>query len=256
MCVDTNGSQFFITTVPTPHLDNKHVVFGELLNGKSVARQIENLPTQTGDKPQKDAVITNCGELTGDAAVAADMKQPDSMGDPYEDFPEDCSEELNAQKVLKIAGECKEYGNKAFKAGNISLGLDKYQKGLRYLNEDPDLDNEPPTTKQEIDALRITLNSNSALLNIKLEAWDDAIRAADSALSVDGIKDADRVKALFRRGSAYVRTKEEEAAVKDLEEAHKLAPSDAAILNELNNVKSKAAARTAKEKAAYKKFFT
>src|SRR6266480_2320015 len=53
----TNGSQFFVTTVPTPHLDGKHVVFGEVLNGKAIVRKIENLPTSQGDKPNKDVTI-------------------------------------------------------------------------------------------------------------------------------------------------------------------------------------------------------
>ena len=52
----TNGSQFFVTTVPTPHLDGKHVVFGEVLSGKSIIRKIENLKTQN-DKPLQDVTI-------------------------------------------------------------------------------------------------------------------------------------------------------------------------------------------------------
>lgn len=57
MKIGTNGSQFFVTTVLTPHLDKKHVVFGEVVNGKSIIRTIENLKTQSGDKPLQEAVI-------------------------------------------------------------------------------------------------------------------------------------------------------------------------------------------------------
>lgn len=53
----TNGSQFFITTVPTPHLDGKHVVFGEVIAGKGIVRQVENQPTQSDNKPVKDVTI-------------------------------------------------------------------------------------------------------------------------------------------------------------------------------------------------------
>lgn len=256
---DTNGSQFFITTVPTPHLDNKHVVFGEVLSGKSIVRQVENLRTSSGDKPEKECVIADCGELTGDAALAADVKKPDATGDPYEDFPDDFPAEqqpLPAAKILEVATACKDFGNKAFKAGDLQLGLEKYEKGLRYLNEDPDLDDEPPATKASLDALRFSLNNNSALLSMKLESWAECARSASSALAAaTGVKDADRAKALYRRGVANVRLKDEEAAIKDLEEAQTLAPNDGLIVTELNAVKAKATARAAKEKAAYKKFF-
>ncbi|KAK3685091.1 peptidyl-prolyl cis-trans isomerase b precursor [Podospora appendiculata] len=60
---DTNGSQFFITTVITSWLDGKHVVFGEVLEGYEVVEKIENAETQPGDKPAKQVKIVKSGEL-------------------------------------------------------------------------------------------------------------------------------------------------------------------------------------------------
>lgn len=59
----TNGSQFFITCRDTPHLDNKHVVFGHVVKGIEIVREIENAETSTGDKPKTDIIITDCGEI-------------------------------------------------------------------------------------------------------------------------------------------------------------------------------------------------
>lgn len=62
---NTNGSQFFILTATTPHLDGKHVVFGEVIDGMSVVRRIEGTQTGAGDRPVKDVVITASGQLSG-----------------------------------------------------------------------------------------------------------------------------------------------------------------------------------------------
>ncbi|KAH8723378.1 peptidyl-prolyl cis-trans isomerase D [Phaeosphaeriaceae sp. PMI808] len=255
----TNGSQFFVTTVPTPHLDKKHVVFGEVINGKSIVREIENLKTQSGDKPEQDVTIVDCGELSGPDYEKATEKVADVTGDPYEDFPEDQKtndDDWKGEEILEIATALKDMGNAAFKSQDLALGLKKYQKSLRYLHEYPaPVDSDPADLFPKLSALKISVYANCALLQNKKGLFSEAAESATKALDIEGISDKDKAKAYFRRAQARIGKKSDEQALEDLNLAAKFAPGDGAIERELDGVKKRIAARKEKEKKAYKNAF-
>ncbi|KAI8643550.1 peptidyl-prolyl cis-trans isomerase D [Parasitella parasitica] len=251
----TNGSQFFITTVPTPHLDGKHVVFGKVLKGKGIVRTLEFLETNN-DKPLQDAVITNCGEL---AEGEDDGIPVHEDGDNYEEFPDDHEGSRELAALIEIASKLKEIGNAYFKKGDYENAARKYLKAIRYLNDKPAFDEEDPEElRVEYSGLKISSFLNRAMCDLKLGNNSDCLKVTTMVLDYDAkyVKDADKTKAYYRRGMAKATSKDLEGAIEDFEKAIELTPGDGNIKKELAKAKEGLAAKKQKQKNAYAKMFS
>ncbi|QLG73398.1 hypothetical protein HG535_0E04820 [Zygotorulaspora mrakii] len=257
---NTNGSQAFITCVPTPHLDGKHVVFGEVIQGKRIVRLIENQQTdKENDKPLREVKIDDCGLLPNDYKVPENAEETptDAYGDNYEDSLKDDSkvDQNDVQSVLGAINEVKAIGTEQFKRGNYSVAVNKYEKCDKFLKEysPADLSEE---ALEEINQLKVSVPLNIALSALKSKDYQKVLVAGSEVLYAEAADSKAKAKALYRRGLAYNALNDPDMAMNDLEMATTYQQNDSGILKAVEEVKAKKKQLNAKQKKSLSKMFS
>ncbi|XP_055307468.1 peptidyl-prolyl cis-trans isomerase D [Sitodiplosis mosellana] len=258
---NTNNSQFFVTTVDSPHCDGSNVVCGKVLRGLGCLQEMEKLASDES-VPLLEMTIQNCGEIrSGDDWSFCD---DDRSGEKLPPFPEDWDQKANEftiEQAVAILESIKTAGNLFFGNKEYVDANRKYKKTLRYFNYLKDkleaIHRKGLTVQQLREKLQALHQINSvvclniAAVELKLNNAENAKNSCDEVL----LNDPNNAKALYRRGQAHVVLKNYDDALVDLEQAYRSLPLDKNIQNEYQRAKEIWRNYQNQQKNVYKNLF-
>lgn len=256
---NTNASQFFINTYPSPHLNGKHSIFGRVIHGKSTVRTVEYERIDENGTPLRSIVIEACGEWTEDMGVPVYNASYSTLaGDVYEEFPDDDDhfDKDKSSESFEATTRIKDSGSQLFKAKNYLEAYLKYKKALRYVNEFiPDIDTDAEYAPKFED-LKKKIYNNLSLTCINLKDYTKAQTYATYLLQSPNITTTERAKGHYRRGVCLYEFGKYEDSYKDFKACLELNPNDEAVKSKVKTLENKLQELKDREKRQYAKFFS
>jgi len=258
---DTNGSQFFISTVACPHLDNKHVVFGIVKKGLGIITDIEAMETDSSDKPRVKISIKDSGEILPgqDLGICENDGTPDIYPHHPEDLEVDWYLQDNFSHILGIIKDIKESGNVYYRKGAHREATRKYKKCCKYIAMLRDtVGSTNDDEERKVRDVEVPCVLNTAAVKLRFEEYDDAIYECNKVLEVqEELEYAPEwiCKARYRRGQAQAGKRNFNAAIKDLNAVLKLQPGDTGVRKEIAELRKAMEEYKVVEKKMYGKMF-
>ncbi|XP_050672954.1 peptidyl-prolyl cis-trans isomerase D [Leptidea sinapis] len=228
---DTNGSQFCITSVQCPQLDNTNVVFGRVLAGLGIVYEIQRSAIES--RPSVECVIEDCGEILDENW---DVCCRDGTVDRMPEFPRDIRFNLPLDKLILAIHDIKNSGNDLFGAGRYKAACRKYRKCLRYLKYISGMipGNDVQHELQDfVETFQLQARLNLAASFARLNDHNNCRDCCSLVLRADPHNE----KALYRRGQANFALNNYEAALSDLKLAEQVAPNNKAVQKLLEKVR-------------------